>query len=324
MILLNLYFVEFQSQRCPAMFPQFASSKFKIIHFQSKSGYLEIALMKKKIILFLCGIHFVLLLNAQNNANQGSLFIIGGGDRPPEFVKQMVEAAQLKPSDHIAILTMSSAEPDTSYAYIKADLMPHCKNTIAMLHFTKDNARDKIMLDSLRSAKFIFITGGVQSRFMDVVLHTPIYDAIHEAYRHGSMIAGTSAGAAVMSKEMITGDQIRKDTIYSGSVDRIIKGNIQIAEGLGMITTAIIDQHFVVRSRYNRLLTVLNQYPDKICIGIDEETAILVKGNSAKVFGSSQVIILKQPTGMVMKPGNVIRMKEARISILTAGDSFTL
>lgn len=265
-----------------------------------------------------------MLLNAQQISGGGSLFIIGGGDRPPALVIQMLAAAHLKSSDHIVILTMSSAEPDTSYAYIKADLVPYCKNVIAMLHFTKDNARHKVMLDSLRKAKLIFITGGVQSRFMNIVLHTPIYDVIHEAYQRGSMIAGTSAGAAVMSKEMITGEQIRKDTIYSGTVDRIVKGNIQITEGLGMITTAIIDQHFVVRGRYNRLLSVLNQYPSKTCIGIDEETAILVKGNKAVVMGSNQVIVLKSPTGIEIKPGNIIRMKEARISILTAGDSFTL
>lgn len=280
--------------------------------------------MQKKIYFLLFSIHCILQLNAQQNSIRGSLFIIGGGDRPPSLVKQMLEAAHLKSTDHIAILTMSSAEPDTSYAYIKADLVPQCKNIIAMLHFTKDNASDKVMLDSLKKAKLIFITGGVQSRFMNVVLHTPIYDAIHEAYRRGSLIAGTSAGAAVMSKEMITGDQIRNDTIYSGSVDRIVKGNIQITEGLGMITNAIIDQHFVVRGRYNRLLTVLNQYPTKTCIGIDEETAILVKGNKAAVVGSSQVIVFKSPIGIEVKPGNIIRMKEARISILTAGDSFTL
>ena len=74
---------------------------------------------------------------------------------------------------------------------------------IAKLQFAKENAQDKTMLDSLRSAKLIFITGGVQSRFMDVVLNTPIYTAIHEAYDRGAMIAGTSAGAAVFSLRLV-------------------------------------------------------------------------------------------------------------------------
>ena len=275
--------------------------------------------MKKLVIIFI-----VLSNIFSKSIAQGSLFIIGGGDRPPALMKKMIAEAHLKSNDYIAILTMSSAEPDTSYAYIKADLAPQCKNTIAYLHFTKDNAKDLRRLDSLKKAKLIFITGGVQTRFMNIVIHTPIYDAIHFAYHHGSMIAGTSAGAAVMSKIMITGDQIRNDTLYSGSVDRIVKGNMEIAEGLGMITTAIIDQHFIVRGRYNSLLTVLNQFPTKVCIGIDEETAILVKGNLATVYGRSQVVVLRNPTGMKINHDNKFGMKQAMISLYLEGDSFKL
>lgn len=268
---------------------------------------------------------------------KGSLFIIGGGDRPPSLMKSMLHEARLKPTDHIAILTMSGAEPDTSYAYMVADLRPLCNNVIAHLHFYKNSSvtreeteskyftiSDKAALDSLKTSKLIFITGGVQTRFMNVVLHTPVYDAIHYAYDHGAMVAGTSAGAAVMSKIMITGDQIRHDTLYSGSVDRIVQGNMEIAEGLSMITSAIIDQHFVVRGRYNRLLTVLNQYPDKVCIGIDEETAILVKGDQARVFGNSQVVVLKGPKGIKINNENKISMQSASISLYMDGDSFKL
>ncbi|MBL0110935.1 MAG: cyanophycinase [Saprospiraceae bacterium] len=257
-------------------------------------------------------------------AQHGSLFIIGGGDRPPSLMRTMIDAAELSSRDHIVILTMSSADPDTSYYYILQDLQPFCQQVIAKLQFAMENAQDKTMLDSLRSAKLIFITGGVQSRFMDVVLNTPIYTAIHEAYDRGAMIAGTSAGAAVMSREMITGEQWRADTLYSGAVDRMVRDNIQIAQGLGLLTSAIIDQHFVKRSRYNRLLTVLNQYPGKTCIGIDEETAILVKGHTARVYGESQVIVMKNPRGTTYSKDKKLRMEKATLSILTEGDRFKL
>lgn len=265
----------------------------------------------------------MVLLQSQTSS-KGQLFIIGGGDRPLMMMKKMIAAAQLKPADHIAILTMSSANPDTSYQYIKDDLRPVCNNTISKLHFTKQTANDKSMLDSLRKSKLIFITGGVQSRFMDVVLHTPIFKAIHEAYQNGAMIAGTSAGAAVMSQEMITGNQIRADTIYDGSFDRIVKGNIELQPGLGLLTNAIIDQHFVVRSRYNRLLTVLSQFPAKTCIGIDEDTAILVHGNDVEVVGESQVIVVKNPKSIRNVNEKLVSFKQAELSIYVNGEKFKI
>ncbi|MEP7268121.1 MAG: cyanophycinase [Saprospiraceae bacterium] len=255
--------------------------------------------------------------------SQGSLFIIGGGDRPPAMMQRMIQEAQLTKTDHIAILTMSSATPDTSYYYIKEDLRPVTSNQIAKLQFSKSLVNDKSMLDSVKHAKLIFITGGVQTRFMNVVLNTPVFDAIHYAYNHGAMIAGTSAGAAVMSEIMITGDQIRADTLYSGSVDRIVAGNMETKQGLGFLKNTIVDQHFIKRSRYNRLLTLLAQYPDKICIGIDEATAVLVRNRKAEVIGNSQIILL-QNKSKKMKIGTPLRLENIKMSVLTDGDQFKL
>jgi len=277
----------------------------------------------KSVIHNLIALSFFTTGLAQSSP-KGNLFIIGGGDRPVAMMKKMIDAARFRPGDYVAILTMSSANPDTSFYYIKEDLRPHCSNTISKLHFTKSNVNDPLMLDSLKKARLIFITGGVQSRFMDVALNTPVFGAIHYAYQMGATIAGTSAGAAVMSKEMITGSQIRADTLYDGSFDRIEKGNVEIKPGLGLLTNAIIDQHFIVRSRYNRLLTILSQYPEKICIGIDEATAILVSGNKAEVVGESQVIVVRNPQQVKSVNGKTVSFKKANLSIYTNGEKFKL
>ena len=277
----------------------------------------------KSVIHNLIALSFFTTGLAQSSP-KGNLFIIGGGDRPVAMMKKMIDAARFRPGDYVAILTMSSANPDTSFYYIKEDLRPHCSNTISKLHFTKSNVNDPLMLDSLKKARLIFITGGVQSRFMDVALNTPVFGAIHYAYQMGATIAGTSAGAAVMSKEMITGSQIRADTLYDGSFDRIEKGNVEIKPGLGLLTNAIIDQHFIVRSRYNRLLTILSQYPEKICIGIDEATAILVSGNKAEVVGESQVIVVRNPQQVKSVNGKTVSFKNANLSIYTNGEKFKL
>ncbi|MDZ4808437.1 MAG: cyanophycinase [Bacteroidota bacterium] len=255
-------------------------------------------------------------------APKGNLFIIGGGDRPPALVQSLISTANLGKKDYIVILPMSSAEPDSSYYYIKEDLKPATKNIIANLNFTKATVNDSKWLDSLKHAKLIFITGGDQSRFMGVVLNTPVIAAIHHAYKNGATVAGTSAGAAVMSKQMITGNQLSADS--SSATFRIIHtNNVELKEGLGLLETVVIDQHFVVRSRYNRLISVLAKYPSYTCIGIDEATAIIVQGKKITVVGESQVVVLSDPKNLLVKK-ELIKINEMRFSLYTSGDTFQI
>jgi len=254
---------------------------------------------------------------------KGKLFIIGGGDRPPALLHSLLATAAMDKNDYVVVLPMSSAAPDTSYYYFKADLEAFCKNAIVNFNFTKDKVNDKNWLDSLEKARLIFITGGDQDRFMDAVLNTPVYNAIHKAYAKGATIAGTSAGAAVMSKYMITGRELT-DTIYRATFRKIENENIEIKPGLGLLTNAVIDQHFIARSRYNRLLSALAKYPLLTCIGIDEATAIIVYKNNVKVSGLSQVIVMGKPEGLTITNTKLIKLKDIHFSIYTDGDEFTL
>ena len=227
------------------------------------------------------------------------------------------------PNDYVAVLPMSSEYPDSAYYYFKADFETVCKNAIVNFNFAKENAGNKNWLDSLAHAKLIFITGGDQDRFMKTVLKTPVYKAIYDAYDKGATIAGTSAGAAVMSQYMITGNELT-DTIYHSTFPKIHDKNIEFKEGLGLLKSAIIDQHFIVRSRYNRLLSALAKYPSYTCIGIDEATAIIVQGNKVKVTGESQVIVMRKPKQLKITSKGLIKIKDIEFSIYTDGDEFTL
>lgn len=253
----------------------------------------------------------------------GKLFIIGGGDRPPSLLKSLVTTAAMSAKDYVVVLPMSSESPDTAYYYFKWDLETVCTNPIINFNFTSDNINEKKWLDSLEHAKLIFITGGDQDRFMKAVWNTPVYKSIHKAYANGATIAGTSAGAAVMSKNMITGSELT-DTTYRPTFRKIIHNNIEIKEGLGLLTTAVIDQHFVARSRYNRLLSALAKYPSLSCIGIDEATAIIVQGNKVKVAGESQVIVMQKPEQLKITSAGLIKMKDMQFSVYTEGDEFSL
>ena len=102
----------------------------------------------------------------------------------------------------------------------------------------------------------------------------------------------------------------------------MISNNIEFKRGLGLLTNAVVDQHFIVRSRYNRLLSALASFPLLSCIGIDEETAIIVEGNKIKVTGNSQVIVMKNISKLEVTKSNLIKFKDIEFSIYTSGDEF--
>ena len=277
--------------------------------------------MKNKFIVLCLTLSLCLQLFSQP---KGNLFIIGGGSRSDELMYALMATAQLSSNDYIVVLPMATEEPDTAFYYISEDLKKVCNNKITNFNFTKNDVNKKQWLDSLEHAKLIFITGGDQSRFMNIALHTSIEDAIHKAYQNGSTVAGTSAGAALMSYYMVTGNQLLGDTTYESTFPKLWYNNIEIKEGLGLLDSAIIDQHFVARSRYNRMLSAIAKFPTLPCIGIDEGTAIIVHGNNIKVAGEGQVIVFSHPQNLQVTGKGYIKFNDVQMSIYTDGDTFRL
>ena len=253
----------------------------------------------------------------------GALFIIGGGSRPAELVSRMIDEAGLRDKGYAVILPMSSAEPDSAIIWSGEQFHDQGIDRIAGFNFLPGEKPSKTWIDSLRQAALIYISGGDQTRFMDIVVDTPIMEAIHHAYGQGAVIAGTSAGAAVMSEKMITGDELRHPE-YRPTFPVIEAENLVLKPGLGLLTTAIIDQHFVWRSRHNRLITAVLDHPGLTGIGIDESTAILVKGNNAEVVGVSQVIVYRNPTRSRTQYEEKLGGQNLRLDIFLPGDTFLI
>jgi cyanophycinase len=255
---------------------------------------------------------------------KGKLFIIGGGERSDALMKQALSVAELTKNDYIVVLPMSSEQPDSSFLFFKKQMVKLTPNPIVMLNFNAETAQNKTLADSVQKAKLIFISGGDQTRFMNIVQNTPVKTAILKAYENGSTISGTSAGAAVMSEKMITGNQkLQKE--YSGTFDNIRYDNLETSAGLGLLKTAVIDQHFLKRNRYNRLLSALVEFPDLTGIGIDEATAIIVRNNQVEVAGESEVIVVKKPKGILKsKKGNLISIEKLEMSIYNSGQKFNI
>jgi cyanophycinase len=277
--------------------------------------------MKNKIVFV--SITFLLCLQSFCQ-NKGNLFIIGGGHKSKKLMQQLVTTAQLTSNDYIVFLPMATEEPDTSYYYIKKNFADVCSNKVVNFNFTKNDINKTSWIDSLQHAKLIYLGGGDQSRFMNIALHTPIQTAIQAAYKNGATVAGTSAGAAMMTHYMITGNQLLGDTTYESTFPKLWAGNLEITEGLSLIDSVIIDMHFVARSRYNRLLTAIAKYPTLPCIGIDEGTAIIVHNKNVKIAGASQVVVFSHPQNLRVTENGYIKFDDAKMNIYTEGDEFEL
>jgi cyanophycinase len=273
--------------------------------------------MMKRILLFIFCCFSSFLVHAQHAA-KGNLFIIGGGDRSDALIKQLVTTSNFDTDDYVIVLPMASEIPDTGFKYISAQLKKHTNVLIKNFNFSKHDVNDKKWTDSLTHAKLIYILGGDQNRFMKTVLGTPVYNAIHNAFKNGSTIAGTSAGAAVMSKYMITGSWLIEPKAKEG-FNKLWDKNIEFSEGLGLLQKTIIDQHFLKRNRYTRLISALAAHPDYVGLGIDESTAIIVHGNKAIVAGDSQVLRLAKPKNIKVV-NQLIKFNAAEFGIFTAGD----
>ena len=260
---------------------------------------------------------------ANKSAKPGHLFIIGGGEKTEGLMKEMLRISAVGEKDYVVILPMSSEEPDSSVLFAQEDFASVGIKNVFGFNITENGPIPQSRIDSIVKAKLIFITGGNQTRFMKIVGKGPIYKAIHDAYKNGSSIAGTSAGAAVMSKKMITGNALKYPE-YTGRYPTIEFENIEITEGLGLVTTIIVDQHFIKRQRMNRLLAVSIENPNETCIGIDESTAIVITGNSFSVAGENQVIILRNPKKSKNVQGKLIGAKGLLLEVLLPGETWKI
>ena len=257
-------------------------------------------------------------MDAQHSS-RGTLFIIGGGPRPPELMTALGELVDDGAS--VALVTLASSEPDSAWWYINRDLQAAGLHSI--WHFDVRRGISNESVDSLRSAALVFLSGGDQSAFLRRADTLNIIPAILEAYQSGAVIAGTSAGAALMSDVMISGDQhLSKE--YEPTYSRLMAANAVYETGLGFLKNTIVDQHFVERSRYNRMLTALHDHPTMTVLGIGESTAAVVSGNEVTVAGAGQVVVARNRGAVLRNSQGLIKLENVNFSVLVNGDRFLI
>jgi cyanophycinase len=256
---------------------------------------------------------------------KGYLFIIGGGDRPDSMMERFIDLASKSGNGRIVILTMASATPEETGTAMVEEFKRLGAKEAVYYNFTRQQAEQYPNARLLAESGGIFFSGGVQTRITEAILDTPIHNMIKQLYAQGAVIGGTSAGAAVMSELMITGDEVRK--VEEGhEFETIQAGNVVLARGLGLIKKAIIDQHFATRKRHNRLISVIAEHPDLLGIGIDESTAIIVYPDETfEVIGNKNVIVYDASKAKItFGPRREVGIQGMIMDILLPGEKFSL
>ncbi len=215
---------------------------------------------------------------------QQRLMVVGGGTRPPEATRKFVEWSGGAKSK-ILIITWASAEEVSSFEGAKKVFLAANAGYVghAMIR-PLDSEKRARFVDQLKDATGIYFGGGDQNRIMDVLKDEELLKLIRAKYVAGTPFGGTSAGAAVMSDPMMTGDADLK--ILDGS-------KVGVRPAIGFVPEVMFDQHFFVRQRHNRLLGFVMKNPRYLGVGIDEGMAVLIENNrNLEVVGPTQVMFI--------------------------------
>lgn len=253
------------------------------------------------LVLFACQSAF-----GQDDSPKGKLVIVGGGGTPGSVMKKTIELGGENAS--VVVIPYASARPEAGEELVEF-FQSHGASSVEVLDLKSlDNG-----LKQLEDANVVWMGGGSQNRLMDA-LPAEVVECLKNRYRQGCVVGGTSAGAAVMSKLMITGD---------ADLESIRAGTTVLADGLGL-TNLIVDQHFHRRQRFNRLLSAVLDHPKSIGVGIDERTAIIVSGNEFEVAGESNVIVVDATDAEVAtaEPGELHSETGAKLHVLKAGQTY--
>jgi cyanophycinase len=224
---------------------------------------------------------------------KGALVIVGGGTITPDIWARFIEQAG-GPSAQIVVIP--TAGEDSSLTRTPREVQQ--LKELGLANVTTLHTRDPKVANQasfvtpLKTATGVWFVGGRQWRLADAYLNTLVHSELNALLARGGVIGGTSAGATILGSFMVRGDT-KGNTIMVGNH----------TQGLDFIHNVTIDQHVLRRNRQFDLIDVIRARPQLLGIGIDESTAILVRGNKFEVLGNSFVGIYDndQITGKTSK-----------------------
>jgi cyanophycinase len=276
----------------------------------------------KKIFSILFVLIFILTLQGFSQ-KKGKLVIVGGA-QTSEIVKKYVELAGGSGA-RIIVIPNAGSEP-VRWSKVQVEEFEEFGAKADYLLFTRETADDEANLKKMDWANAVFFLGGDQSDLARDMLGTKLLSKVFDIYNSGGTVGGSSAGAAIMSEVMITGNElVNKDSTVSFVT--IEKGNVEVKTGFGFLKNAIVDQHFLKRKRHNRTIASLIEHPNLFGIAIDESTGIIVYPDETfEVLGSYQVLVYDPIDGNNIredKNGN-LGISDMKLHVLISGDKFDM
>lgn len=251
----------------------------------------------------------------------GPLVIVGGHEDKfghPEILERIATLAhQQHPDLPLAVVTTASHQGSLSFATYHNAFRQFGLEVFPLRIDSRQEAQLLYTSQMLTQASGIFFTGGDQLRITSVLGGTSFHHALMEAWSRGLVVAGTSAGASMMSGTMIV----------AGDAEQTPARNaVNMARGMGLWEDAVIDQHFSQRGRIGRLLAAVAQNPQTLGVGIDENTAAIVELNNHRltVWGEGTVLVVDgQKTTMnnasEAQPGEPLTLTHIVVHVLSRG-----
>lgn len=239
------------------------------------------------------------------------------------ILKRILVESKHKELSRIEIITTASKIPkEIGPEYVKAFNSLGAFNVAVLYIEKREQATDFEVLERLKAADVVMLTGGDQLRLTSILGGTPFHDILLNKYINEEFIyAGTSAGAAAASNSMI----------YQGSSsEALLKGEVKITSGLGFIDNVVIDTHFVQRGRIGRLFQSVVGNPKVLGIGLGEDTGLLItQNNRMEAIGSGLVILvdgreIKDTNLTEVELGQPISISHLVTHVMSKYDTFDL
>lgn len=237
---------------------------------------------------------------------RGTLFIHGGGALPKSLIQEFIQPGGGIESTFVIIPTADAGDDRGDQFLERTFLKRAGVRDVTLLHTRDRNVADSDeFVAPLRKAKGVWIGGGRQWRLADAYLGTKTQRELFAVLERGGVIGGSSAGATIQGSYLVRGAPEGNHILMAPGHE----------EGFGFLKHTAIDQHVLARKRDTDLAEVLKAHPELLGLGIDEGTAVIVRGNHLRVSGSSQVLVHG-----AAEPGQ----GEETFLRLTAGEQFDL
>jgi cyanophycinase len=253
----------------------------------------------------------------------GKLLLIGGGEDKEGDCTILKEFVRLSKGARarIAVMTVATDHPKESGAEYRKVFKKLGVDDVSVVDVAqREDAQSEAGIKALKQATGIFFTGGDQLHITALLGATAMDEMIRRRCEKGVLLAGTSAGAAMMSNSMF---------IKGSSETNPRFGSVDLGPGMDFIRGVLIDTHFSQRGRMGRLMTAVAHYPQDMGLGVDENTALLVEGDKFEVVGDGAVTVVD---GGAMSFNNLpyvgedesLALFDIKVHVLPAGCGFSL